>query len=347
MDFLIQIVGTKVIVDGKEQHNPLNEGSILWVSESKQPLGYIDEIFGPVKTPFYVVRYNSEKEVPADIHEGTLISFVAEFAIHVLNNKDLYRKGYDASGENDEEISDEAEFSDDDKEAEYRRAKQAGKKGKSNANCRKEDHQSTKRVYGKAGSWKSSRHIGSAIQNNLTQQENPAVSMAGVSFQPQVPPAEVASFESGNLSSHVMQPVGVWPNGVPMQRPILHPTNGIAMVQQPTNQLHQYHQNNLQFPNLGAFPTQFPFQPIGVPPAVPFPFPMGLGLVSPMWPGAQIPPANGAPMATSLPVGRQPPSFQGNVMSTNNFNTERESVQRRNKHFRRGRGGHFSGRRGQ
>ncbi|CAI9764347.1 unnamed protein product [Fraxinus pennsylvanica] len=70
-----------------------------------------------------------ETEVPANIRQGTLISFVPEFVNHVLHDKSLYQKGYDASGENDEEKSDELEFSDDEKEVEYRRMLKMKKRG--------------------------------------------------------------------------------------------------------------------------------------------------------------------------------------------------------------------------
>ncbi|KAJ4972890.1 hypothetical protein NE237_006064 [Protea cynaroides] len=123
------IMGTNVIVEGLENHNPLNEGSILWITETRSLLGLVDEVFGPVKNPYYVVRYNSDKEVPAGIHKGTPVSFVEDFANHVLNEKNLYNKGYDASGENDEEVCDEFEFSDDEKEAEYRRMQKTAKRG--------------------------------------------------------------------------------------------------------------------------------------------------------------------------------------------------------------------------
>ncbi|KAL6553549.1 hypothetical protein OROGR_007391 [Orobanche gracilis] len=126
---ILSIIGAQVIVEGIERHNPLNEGSILWITESRLPLGVVDEIFGPVKNPYYIVRYNSEDEVPTIIQQGTLVSFVQEFANHVLNDKSLYQKGYDASGENDEELSDELEFSDDEKEAEYRRMLKMKKRG--------------------------------------------------------------------------------------------------------------------------------------------------------------------------------------------------------------------------
>ncbi|RZC46435.1 hypothetical protein C5167_039386 [Papaver somniferum] len=128
---VLTMMDAKVIVEGVEKHNPLNEGSILWITECRSVLGLVDEIFGPVKNPYYVVRYNSKEEVPAGISEGTLISFVVEFADHVLNDKNIYKKGYDASGENDEELTDEAEFSDDEKEAEYKRMQRMAKRGPS------------------------------------------------------------------------------------------------------------------------------------------------------------------------------------------------------------------------
>ncbi|XP_057784905.1 H/ACA ribonucleoprotein complex non-core subunit NAF1 [Salvia miltiorrhiza] len=141
---ILSIIDSQVIVEGVEKHNPLNEGSILWITESRSPLGIIDEIFGPVKNPYYIVRYNSEDEVPTGIQQGTLISFVAEFADHVLNNKNLYKKGYDASNENDEELSEDGEFSDDEKEAEYRRMLKMKKRGTNDSkpgNKRKEKRQ--------------------------------------------------------------------------------------------------------------------------------------------------------------------------------------------------------------
>jgi H/ACA ribonucleoprotein complex non-core subunit NAF1 len=125
---VISIVDSKVIVEGVENHSPLNEGSILWITETRLPLGLVDEIFGPVENPYYIVRYNSEDEVPKEIHEGTLVSFVPEFVNYVLINSSLKKKGYDASNEYDEELSDELEFSDDEKEKEYRKMKKQSKR---------------------------------------------------------------------------------------------------------------------------------------------------------------------------------------------------------------------------
>ncbi|CAI8592640.1 unnamed protein product [Vicia faba] len=128
------IVGARVIVEGSEKHDPLDQGSVLWITGRQTPLGVIDDTFAQVKNPHYIVRYNSEDEIPEGVHEGTLISFVAEFAEHVLNSKDLYKKGSDASGMYDEEVSDETEFSDDGQEAEYYRIQKQSKRGQSSQN---------------------------------------------------------------------------------------------------------------------------------------------------------------------------------------------------------------------
>ena len=120
-------MGERVIVEGSVQHNPLNEGSILWITESRTPLGIVEELFGPVKNPYYLVRYNSVEEVPAGISAGTAVSFVIEFADHILNVNELCTKGYDESGDIEDQ-TDDPEFSDDEKEAEYKRSLRMGKR---------------------------------------------------------------------------------------------------------------------------------------------------------------------------------------------------------------------------
>lgn len=121
-------------MEGSVKHNPLNEGSIVWVTQTRSPLGLVDEVFGPVKNPFYLIRYNSDEEVPPGISVGTGVSFVTEFVSYVLNNnKDIYQKGYDI-GEDD--IGDEVEFSDDEQEAEFKRALRQAKRGYNKSNER-------------------------------------------------------------------------------------------------------------------------------------------------------------------------------------------------------------------
>ncbi|PRQ53040.1 putative translation protein, beta-barrel [Rosa chinensis] len=220
---VLSVVGTKVIVEGVEKHNPLNEGSILWITESRSPLGLVDEIFGPVINPYYMVRYNTESEIPAGIEVGTPISFVQEFADHVLNNKDLYRKGYDASGANDEEVSDEAEFSDDEKEAEYKRLQKMTKRGMNDQNAGSKKN-NRKRGKNKMGPWKNGQsspqqtppnqhheHPSSAAPARRYGPSSSAVSQGLVSGRGSVRPFPGATQATG------MNANGVWSNGMPCQ----------------------------------------------------------------------------------------------------------------------------------
>lgn len=220
-------------MEGVEKHNPLNDGSILWITESKSPLGLVDEVFGPVKSPYYVVRYNSESEVPAGIHGGTSVSFVPEFARHVLQNKDVYKKGYDASGANDEELSDEAEFSDDEKEAEYKKMQKMTKrdnkfeKAEKNRNNRKKGKNAVE-------PWKNGQpfpkqtltNAGQQLPNQHWNHISPVSALVGHSngasscevgqglvgstgLAPQPPPTTQTACSSG-----------VWTNGMPFQAAI-------------------------------------------------------------------------------------------------------------------------------
>ncbi|XP_024532745.1 H/ACA ribonucleoprotein complex non-core subunit NAF1 isoform X2 [Selaginella moellendorffii] len=131
------IVEAMIIVEGDENHQALDEGSILWLTDSRAPLGFIDEVFGPVKKPFYVVRFNDVTEVPKEARESARVAFVPDFARTVLKNENLFKKGYDASGVDDEELSDdEVEFSDDEKEAEFKRERaKAKRKTREDSSC--------------------------------------------------------------------------------------------------------------------------------------------------------------------------------------------------------------------
>ncbi|KAM6548564.1 hypothetical protein CsatB_020240 [Cannabis sativa] len=233
---VLSIIGTQVIVEGIEKHSPLNDGSILWITESRSPLGMVDEIFGPVKNPYYVVRYNSESEVPAGVQAGSLISFVPEFVSHVLNNKDVYKKGYDASGANDEEVYDEAEFSDDEKEAEFKRLQKVSKRGMNDQKPMNNKNDKRK-VKNRAEPWKNSKHsspqaptdVGHVppnqhqhhLSSHLAPVDNANSSTpfiveqglsSGTGLIPQLrPTAQTACFHPPSN--------GVWGNGMPFQQP--------------------------------------------------------------------------------------------------------------------------------
>ncbi|KAL3752319.1 hypothetical protein ACJRO7_013036 [Eucalyptus globulus] len=270
---VLSILGAQVIVEGVEKHNPLNEGSILWITETRTPLGLVDEIFGPVKNPYYMVRYNSEAEVPVGIHQGTLISSVPEFASYVLNEKNLYKKGYDASGENDEELSEEAEFSDDEKEAEYRRMLRMAKRGTNMDDQRAENRKNNKKkVRSRESNWKN----GKPSPQQLPARVAPPVSnQTQHQISPRAPSLDYSNFttssaiQPGNMGGigtnspfPLMQPNSgsilplheAWVNGLPLQQPM-----GAIFANGIPNGM-PWPPRGSQFPFQMPLPNQMPFQ---------------------------------------------------------------------------------------
>ncbi|XP_028751855.1 H/ACA ribonucleoprotein complex non-core subunit NAF1-like isoform X2 [Neltuma alba] len=256
---VMSIISPQVIVEGIEKHDPLNEGSILWITETRTPLGLVDEIFGPVKNPYYIVRYNSENEIPKGVHVGTLISFVPEFANHVLNNKDVYKKGYDASGLNDEEVSDEAEFSDDEKEAEYRKMQKVMKRGISDKNHGK--HKNNKK--------KASRKNGPAAPPNpvpsaSTHNHQKFPPFSGIRPGPFEAASIVPPFRPANPGPNLASN-GVWTNGISLMQPQTallpngFPPNDLSLFPGNAQNPYQLPVTGIPFqqqlgPNLGSLP---------------------------------------------------------------------------------------------
>ncbi|KAH7654785.1 H/ACA ribonucleoprotein complex non-core subunit NAF1 protein [Dioscorea alata] len=250
------IIGSRVIVEGSEKHNPLSEGSILWITETRSPLGVVDEIFGPVKNPYYIVRYNSDTEIADVVKEGKSVSFVLEFANHVLSDKDIYKKGYDASGENDEEMTDEVEFSDDEKEAEYRRSLRQTKRATghsmhSNRECGVNKKRNDRKV---AGAKKNARapnlHARAATDQSLpfgpgsthasssTSDGNPSFSSGGGAFP--MPPTILPAERTGACLNHPLDqslqhpPSSVWAHSLPPPQQQLNASGpGMLLQQQP------------------------------------------------------------------------------------------------------------------
>ncbi|KAM0950974.1 putative H/ACA ribonucleoprotein complex, subunit Gar1/Naf1 [Dioscorea sansibarensis] len=249
------ILGSRVIVEGSEKHNPLSEGSILWITETRSPLGVVDEIFGPVKNPYYIVRYNSDTEIPDGVKEGMSVSFVLEFANHVLNDKDIHKKGYDASGENDEEITDEVEFSDDEKEAEYRRSLRQTKRATGHSmhggrECGLNKKRNDRKVAGtKKNARASNLHARAATDqpsvfgpgsthasSSTGSDSNPAFSSGGGAFP--MPPTILPAERTGACLNHPLDqslqrpPSSVWAHTFPQQQ--LNPSGpGMILQQQP------------------------------------------------------------------------------------------------------------------
>ncbi|OAA32195.1 H/ACA ribonucleoprotein complex, subunit Gar1/Naf1 [Moelleriella libera RCEF 2490] len=119
----------KAITPGEYQ--VLDTGSVLCNAE-RTVIGVVAETIGKVLQPMYTVYFNSAaeiKELGLEIGHG--IFYPVDHAHYVFTQPLKNLKGSDASNLHDEEIGDEEmEFSDDEKEAEYKRSLKQKKRDK-------------------------------------------------------------------------------------------------------------------------------------------------------------------------------------------------------------------------
>lgn len=123
------IMLVKAITPGEYQ--VLDSGSVLCTAE-RVVIGVVSETIGKVLQPMYTVRFTSEDEIKElGLEVGTKLFYPVDHASYVFTEPLKNMKGSDASNLHDEEVGDdEMEFSDDEKEAEYKRALKQKKKDK-------------------------------------------------------------------------------------------------------------------------------------------------------------------------------------------------------------------------
>ncbi|KAF7552272.1 hypothetical protein G7Z17_g4417 [Cylindrodendrum hubeiense] len=123
------IMLVKAITPGEYQ--VLDSGSVLCTAE-RVVIGAVAETIGKVLQPMYTVRFSSEEDIKSlGLEVGMKVFYPVEHASFVFTEPLKNLKGSDASNLHDEEVGDdEMEFSDDEKEAEYKRAIKQKKKDK-------------------------------------------------------------------------------------------------------------------------------------------------------------------------------------------------------------------------
>ncbi|KAK3337825.1 Gar1/Naf1 RNA binding region-domain-containing protein [Neurospora tetraspora] len=108
----------------------LDLGSVL-CKEDRTVIGALAEIIGNVKSPLYTCAFANQDEIKElGLEVGTPIFYSVEHANYVFTQELKKQKGTDASNLHDEEVgADEMEFSDDEKEAEYKKQLKMKKRG--------------------------------------------------------------------------------------------------------------------------------------------------------------------------------------------------------------------------
>ncbi|CAL8329208.1 unnamed protein product [Lota lota] len=132
------VIQQLMIVQSLKGTPPLTEDSIIFTSD-RQAVGKVFEVFGPVSSPYYVLRFNSEEEIVAKgLVVGCTVFYTPEhkeYTGYVLTKHLQNLKGSDASWKNDQEPPPEAlDYSDDEEEQDAKKKKRQGTKKKKKDN---------------------------------------------------------------------------------------------------------------------------------------------------------------------------------------------------------------------
>jgi H/ACA ribonucleoprotein complex non-core subunit NAF1 len=107
----------------------LERTSVL-CKEDRTVVGALTDILGNVRSPVYILRFATEEEAKETLEVGTQLFYSVDHAVYAFTQALKLAKGTDASNLHDEEVgADEMEFSDDEKEAEFKRQQKLKKRG--------------------------------------------------------------------------------------------------------------------------------------------------------------------------------------------------------------------------
>ncbi|RLN89351.1 hypothetical protein BBJ28_00018209 [Nothophytophthora sp. Chile5] len=252
------VPGLMLTIKSNPNTQPLDEGSVLCL-EDRTVLGCVDEVFGPVLMPMYVVRFESAAKMPEKALANAAVFYATEHTTYIVP-EEIKDKGTDASNIFDEE-TDETVFSDDEAEAAAKRGNRKRNRGGAHASPAGSEANSNyapssggrggRGGRGSRGTFTdynarqsgASHGRGSYGQQPMMQMQahggvtNYTQPRAGGGFAPPRPPV---AYGSTNYTS---------PQGYGAPQPPLPPYNSMGIPQPPPGQYYQpptqYHAHNL------------------------------------------------------------------------------------------------------
>ncbi|EEY53638.1 H/ACA ribonucleoprotein complex non-core subunit NAF1, putative [Phytophthora infestans T30-4] len=278
--------GLMMTIKSNPNTKPLNEGSVLCL-EDRTVIGCVDEVFGPVLMPMYLIRFENAAKMPERATVNTVVYYATEHTTYIIP-EEIKDKGTDASNIFDEE-ADETEFSDDEAEAAAKR----GNRKRNRGGAPSEGASSASSYGGRGG--RGARGGRGGRGGNFTdyharQNTSPHGTRSNYSQQPPMPPmpaipamqtqpyggatkytqpggfggARPVAYGSTNYTS----PQG---NGVP--QPPMPPYSGVP-VSQGQAPARGYYQPppppQYSAHNLPPYPPQVPYQQYSQPPSAPY-----------------------------------------------------------------------------
>lgn len=271
----------------------LKENSLLCL-EDQQILGPLCEVFGPLQSPFYRVLLPKSKNEQFEAlrsKAGAKVFYVAPEA-HWLDTFELKRmRGTDASNGFDEELpEDEQEFSDDEKEAEFKKLKKISRKRK-NENATNVGSIPSKKSVNSAHSKPKPRQVASAAfeyasssssykprneRQHETSRSTSAISQSQGSYpqqqhvptpQPQYASQQTFGYPQQVYASHQMYSLPPQPAVQQFGNPFTHPYSQYPQMLPPQH-LMPHPQHLPQHPQ-GQFPGSYPYTQAQSPPQQP------------------------------------------------------------------------------
>ena len=197
------IVENTVVVKAKisAEYQVLESGSLLCL-QNRSVIGVIAEPLGRVEQPMYTVRFTNEKAIKeagvADI--GTMVYYVLPHSTFVFTQPLKNLKGTDASNFHDEEVGDdEMEFSDDEKEAEYKRMLKMKKRGRTDEGGRGDRG-------GRGGRGGRGNHRGGQTNGHATNGYPPGSSAITNPGAPGTNPSETLNYDDDGQTDYTPLP---------------------------------------------------------------------------------------------------------------------------------------------
>ncbi|XP_029297887.1 H/ACA ribonucleoprotein complex non-core subunit NAF1 isoform X2 [Cottoperca gobio] len=130
------IIQQLVIIQSLKDTPPLTDDSIIFRSD-RMAVGKVFEVFGPVSSPLYILRFSSVEQISSKgLTEGLTVYYtpaMKEYTNYILTQQLKVLKGSDASWKNDQEPPAEAlDYSDDEKEQHAKRKGKNARKKRAN-----------------------------------------------------------------------------------------------------------------------------------------------------------------------------------------------------------------------
>ncbi|XP_034044850.1 H/ACA ribonucleoprotein complex non-core subunit NAF1 isoform X2 [Thalassophryne amazonica] len=185
------IIQQLVIIQSLKDMPPLTDDSFIFNAD-RLAVGKVFEVFGPVSSPLYIIRFNTEEEIKSKGLTVGLTVFCApaikEYTSFVITQHLQLLKGSDASWKNDQEPPEEAlDYSDDEQEQQAKRKRKHNSQKQREGNHAANPGATTHNVLQHQQPDVRARHT-RFRQHSLTHEQPPVQQAHPPPEYPQIPP---------------------------------------------------------------------------------------------------------------------------------------------------------------